>query len=207
MSLRKKESDTKGIKAILIFEIIGKPPEHLVQALEELIKKIDEEGGISVKEKKINEPVPMQENKEFYTTFAEVEVESESIMHLASLMFRYMPAHVEVIEPELIVLANNGWTEILSELTRRLHGYDEVARVLQLQNAQMQNKLRELLPEEKSDKEEKKKINEEYKSAAIEAGNKMEKARAREEKHSTKLTSPKQEKNNRKEYTQQSRGH
>ena len=64
-------------------------------------------------------------------------------------MFKYMPAHVEVVEPELIALTNNGWTDILSELTRRLHGYDEVARVIQIQNSQMQKKLEELLPKEK----------------------------------------------------------
>jgi hypothetical protein len=63
-----------------------------------------------------------------------------------------MPAHIEVIEPELIALTNNGWTDILSELTRRLHAYEEVARMLQLQNAQMQKKLNELMPEKKQDK-------------------------------------------------------
>ena len=66
-----------------------------------------------------------------------------------------MPAHVEVVEPELIALTNNGWTDILSELTRRLHGYEEVARVLQFQNSEMQKKLKELLPENK-DQEKKK---------------------------------------------------
>jgi len=67
-----------------------------------------------------------------------------------------MPAHIEIIEPELIVLANHGWNDILNELTRRLHGYDEVARVLQFQNAQMQQKLKELMPEKKEEEKESK---------------------------------------------------
>ena len=99
-------------------------------------------------DKKINEPILMKDNKDFYTTFAEIELEVEDILYLAILMFKYMPAHVEVIEPELIALTNNGWTDILSELTRRLHGYEEVARVIQMQNAQMQKKLKELMPQE-----------------------------------------------------------
>jgi len=73
-------------------------------------------------------------------------------------MFKYMPAHIEVISPELIALTNNGWGEILSELTRRLHGYDEVARVLRFQNAQMQEKLGKLMPEEKDEKEPEKSV-------------------------------------------------
>ena len=149
MSSDKKSMETKGIKATIILEIIGKPPEHLVETLEELAKNIDEEKGVNVIGKKINEPILMKDSKEFYTTFAEIDIEVEDILYLVIVMFKYMPAHVEVVEPELIALTNNGWTDILSELTRRLHGYDEVARVIQIQNSQMQKKLEELLPKEK----------------------------------------------------------
>ena len=160
--MNKEIKETKGIKSSIILEIIGRPPEHLIETLESIIKQIDGEKGISVISKKINEPVFMKDSKEFYTTFAEVEIEVEDILYLAVVMFKYMPAHVEVIEPELIALTNNGWTDILSELTRRLHGYDEIARMLQVQNSQMQKKMRELLPEknkipgQKSKKAEKK---------------------------------------------------
>jgi len=157
MSSSEKEKETKGIRAVLVLEMIGKPPEHMTETLKELIKKIDEEKGVEVLEKKINEPVLIKDQKEFYTTFAEIEVEVEQILHLAVLMFKYMPAHIEIIEPELIVLSNNGWSEILSELVRRLHSYDEIARVLQFQNAQMQEKLKELMPEKKEEKAKKEK--------------------------------------------------
>ena len=86
----------------------------------------------------------VKDKKDLYTTFAEIEVEVEEILYLAILMFKYMPAHVEVVEPELIALTNHGWGDILSELTRRLHGYDEVAKVLQFQNSEMKKKLEEL---------------------------------------------------------------
>lgn len=148
-----KDNETKGIQAMLIFEIIGRPAENLIKTLEDIIKQIDEEKGVEVKSKEIKEPVLMKDQKDFFTTFAEVEVEVEEVLYLALLMFKYMPAHIEVISPELIALTNNGWGEILSELTRRLHGYDEVARVLRFQNAQMQEKLGKLIPEEKDEKE------------------------------------------------------
>jgi len=157
MSSSKKDMETKGIKVMLVLEMIGRPPEHMIKTLEDIIKKIDEEKGVEVKEKKINEPVLIKEQKDFYTTFAEIEVEVEEILYLAILLFKYMPAHIEIIEPELIVLTNHGWNDILNELTRRLHGYDEVARVLQFQNAQMQKKLGELMPEKKEEEKEKKK--------------------------------------------------
>jgi len=134
---------TKGIKVIFILEIIGKPKEHLVATLEKLIENMNKEKGIKILEKKIKEPIEMKNNKDFFTTFAEIEIEAEEILQIAILMFKYMPSNIEIIEPELIALSNNGWNELLNELTRRLHAYDEVARVLQMQTAKLQRELKE----------------------------------------------------------------
>ena len=144
-----KDSETKGIKAILILEMIGRPPKHMIETLEGIIKQIDEEKGVEIREKKISEPVLIKDQKDFYTSFAEIEIEVEEILTLAILMFKYMPAHIEITSPELIALTNNGWNDILNELTRRLHGYDEIARVLQVENAKMQKKLGELSEKKK----------------------------------------------------------
>lgn len=140
-------SDKEGIRAIMIIEVIGKPPEHLTETLNNLIQQIDEEKGVSVKDKKLNEPVLMKDQKDFYISFAEIEVGVEEIMHLTMLMFKYMPAHIEIISPELIALTNNGWNEILNEITRRLHGYDEVAKIIQVEKNILEKKLREALGE------------------------------------------------------------
>jgi len=148
------DDETKGIGAMLIIEVIGKPPEHLTETLNKIIEKIGEENNVEVVSKKIKEPVLMKDQKDFYTSFAEVEIKVEEIVILAGLMFKYMPAHVEIISPELIALTNNGWTEILSELIRRLHGYDEVARILQVEKGVLEKKLKELLPKKEEDKEE-----------------------------------------------------
>lgn len=143
MSLN-KEKDTKGIKAALIIEMLGKPKEHLTDSLNKIIEQIDKEKGVEVYEKKVYEPKEIENQKGFYTCFADIQVEVEEIRYLVVLMFKYMPANVEIIEPELIALTNNGWSDIINELTRRLHGYDEIARVLQLQNHQLRGKLKEL---------------------------------------------------------------
>lgn len=146
--------ETKKIEASLIFEVIGKPPEHLTEALNEIIKNIGEEKGIKIKNQKVNEPVLMKDQKEFYTSFAEIEIEADEIFQIVILMFKYMPAHVEIISPEKISATNNEWGEIITEIARRLHGYDEVARIVQTEKKVLENKLREVM-EMKKDKEEK----------------------------------------------------
>jgi len=149
--------ETKNIKSTFIIEVAGKPPEHLTDSLKKLIDKLKQEKGISVKNQKINKPVLMKDQKDFYTNFAEIELEVGDVLTLLSLIFRYMPAHVEINYPENIRMTNDGLTIILNELTRRLHGYDEIARVIQIEKKILENKLRAILEEKNKDKKEKKK--------------------------------------------------
>ena len=146
-------SDKLNINAVIILEIIGRPPEHLVESLKELIEGIEKEKGVVVKSKQIKEPIVMKEQKDFYTTFAEVEIEVEEILYLAVLMFKYMPAHIEIISPEILALSNNGFNEILNELVRRLHGYDEIARIIQMEKGILEKKLKNLMGGKEKDKE------------------------------------------------------
>jgi hypothetical protein len=137
------DKETK-VNAVMIIEVLGRPPEHLKATLEDFAKKIAEEKGVKVVDKKIIEPSLVKDQKDLYTTFMEIEVEAESPMHLAGLVFRYMPAHVEVIQPENMILKNNAYGEILSEIVRRLHRYDDIVRVLNSQHIALQNKIKEI---------------------------------------------------------------
>ena len=144
MNLNNKD-ETKNLTAIMILEIIGRPPEHLTKTLNDIIEQIDKEPRVVVKEKKIVEPQLIKDEKNFYTSFAEIEVETEGILDLVVLCFKYMPANIEVVNPELIAVTNNSWSDILSEVVRKLHGYDEIARILQNEKIILEAKLKEVL--------------------------------------------------------------
>jgi len=162
----------KKINATLIIEVLGRPPEHLIATLEDISKRIGEEKGVKVIERTVNPPILMRQKaeplatsstkiqskdqQEFYTSFAEINVEVEEILYLVILMFKYMPANVEIISPQNISLPNSGFNDILNELTRRLHGYEEIARILQTEKKILENKLRVVLEKEtpKEDKED-----------------------------------------------------
>lgn len=132
------------VNAILILDIVGRPPEHLVETLKKLIEEMEKEKGVAVISKQIKEPALIKDQKDFYTTFAEIEVEVEDILGLAILMFKYMPAHIEILSPEILALSNNGFSDILNELVRRLHGYDEIARVMQIEHQNLIGRIKEL---------------------------------------------------------------
>ena len=132
------------IKATLIFQAIGRPPEHLKKAVEEIVDKIKSEKGTVLESGEVKSPEELKEQPGLYSTFAEVEVEVEEPAYLMMLVFKYAPAHVEITYPEKIEVTNNDFGEMLSEVARKIHQYDEVARVLQMQRQQLEQKVSEL---------------------------------------------------------------
>jgi len=152
------------IQALVVLEILGKPADHVTETLKKIIDEIGEEKGVEIKEKKVNEPVPLKNKREFFTNFAEIEVELDSIRQLVLLMFKYMPAHINILSPENLLVTNNDLEELLNELVRRLHGYDEVTRIVQLEKKLLERKLKSLLDKEKvSEKTEESKDKEDKK--------------------------------------------
>jgi len=149
--------EKKKVNAIMVLEVIGRPPEYLIETLNSLIKAMGEEKGVVIKETKIREPIEMKEKNDFYSSFAEIEVEVEEILYLAILMFKYMPAHVEIISPQNLTLSNAGFNDIFNELVRRLHGYEEIARILQTEKMILENQLKTIVGEEKKEIKEDKK--------------------------------------------------
>lgn len=166
------KDEKQKINALMILEIIGKPQNYLVETLDKIIKLMENEPGLVIKNKSIKEPkkieensgvakptkegVKIEEHNDFYVSFAEIEVEVDTLMNFLSLMFKYMPAHVEIFDPSNFTFTNLDLKEIVNDLIRRLHSYDEVARVLQVEKAILESKLRAIMePKE----EEKKRLN------------------------------------------------
>jgi hypothetical protein len=143
------EETTKKIHSILIIEIMGTPKEYLKESLEKILQGITQEKGVKVVESKINEAVEVKDKKDFFTSFMEVEVETIDSFTLAVLMFKYMPAHIEVLYPENLILTNHSFNEILNELVRRLHGYDNLARIFQYEKAKMSEEIEKLREKKK----------------------------------------------------------
>jgi len=132
------------VNAVFVLDIIGKPKEYLLESLEKVVRNIEREKGVSIVSKEIKDPVQMKDQKEFYSTFAEVEVEVEEISTLFVLMFKYMPAHIEILSPSMLGMTNNILNEVLNDTVRRLHSYDELSRVMQVEKQILIKKIEEL---------------------------------------------------------------
>ncbi len=140
------------IKARIILEMLGRPKEHLVDTMQKLVEALAKEKGIVVSQKEVHEPRKMEdknnsempEDKQLFTTFAEVDIEVADIVVLMGIVFRYMPSHVEIVSPETLVLENFSLNTIINELANRLHYYDSVAKSAIMNNNLLAAKIKDI---------------------------------------------------------------
>ncbi len=138
------------IRTLFIFEILGKPAEHIKKSLEELVGKIDAQDGIEVVRKKIHEPKKAESkdkdgkiivSPDLYSTFAEVEIVTENIQLILTIVLNMLPAHVEIIEPSEYTFKNFELSSLLSDLTVKIHRYDEMAKIMMIDRKNLLRKL------------------------------------------------------------------
>ena len=118
----------------VILEIVGSPKEHVVDTLNKIIEKLEKEDGVNIVDKHIEGVKPM---KEFFSAFADLELEVRDNTKLLGLCFDYMPSSVEIIEPNKLNLDMSDMTNILNDLLARLHKYDMIVRNIHAQNIVM----------------------------------------------------------------------
>ncbi|MAG02007.1 hypothetical protein CMI42_01610 [Candidatus Pacearchaeota archaeon] len=137
------------IKALFIFEILGRPKEHIKISLEQLIDRIGENKGVEIVNGKVHEPHLLDKDKnpsdkEIFSTFAEVEMEVDNLSLLFAIILNTLPSNIEILEPSELRLKNFDLTAVLSDLAVKLHKYDEIAKGMAMEKSQMLNIMREM---------------------------------------------------------------
>ncbi len=131
------------IKAAIIFEMLGRPPEYLKEALSEFLDKVSKEEDIEIVSRKIHEPKKIEGSQDIFTTFAETEMKFKNLMALFKVIFLCLPSHIEVISPQELTIKNFDFNLLANELTRKLHQYDEIAKRLSIEREILLKQLKE----------------------------------------------------------------
>lgn len=149
---------TKEIKINMILQAIGKPKDYLKKALEEHVSKIELVNDVKVLTKNVFEAREIEEKKDIYSCFAEVEILVPSFQRVLELIFDFMPSSIEIIEPGKIEMDSYEATTFANNLAGRLHRYDEIAKLAQFKIRELSNQLAFFQEnKEKIEKENKKK--------------------------------------------------
>ena len=156
-----KEKIEKGhIHAVIIIEILGRPPEYVEESLNKIIETIGKESGVEIINKKIYPPKAVEKQEDLFSSFSEIELLAENFKKLLDIIFTYLPSSIEVIAPEEMRIKLNDVNAFVNDLTARLHRYDALAKTMIMQNAAMKSQFQKLMqqqqqkPEEVSEKKE-----------------------------------------------------
>jgi len=136
-----------NIRAVFIFEIMGRPAEYIVNAMNVFIDRLGTLEGIQIMNRKVHAPKLIEEGKDLFTTFAEVEMILDNLDLLFTVMFNMFPAHIEIIEPDELVISNSEFGASLSNLALRLHKYEEVTKALTGEREILLKRLKEIDPD------------------------------------------------------------
>lgn len=125
------------VRAIMIVEMAGRPATHLTEKLEEHVGILNKVSDIKVHSIKVFEPKEIEATEtnglkgqeKMFTAFAECDFEAPSFARLSETMFDFMPSSVEVIDGD-VKLNMAEATDLLNNISGRMHRYDEVAKVV-----------------------------------------------------------------------------
>ena len=143
-----------NIKALFIFEILGKPPEHIKNALGEFIDKLGEQKGIEILRKEVHEPKPVEKEgmEGMFSSFAEVELIADNLSLIFDITLNMLPSHVEILAPRELTFKNFDLSSVVSNLAVKIHRYDEIAKAVIMErntlikrNEELQGKINELV--------------------------------------------------------------
>ncbi len=115
-----------------VIEVLGKPKEHVEKALGNYIENLNQDERYSPKNVDLAEAKEQKES-DYWSTFAEVEIEAKNSEDLISFCFEYMPSMIEIIEPQGFPFDNTKMSVFLNDLQAKLHQVDMVAKQMKME--------------------------------------------------------------------------
>jgi len=121
-----------------IIEVVGFPKDHVEETTKKIIDNIEkEEKDIRLINAQIADA---KESKGMFSTFAEIEVDVKDFEALIHFCFFYMPASVEIIEPDKFNIPQTELTNLLNDLLAKLHQNDIIVQKLLIENRVLKSK-------------------------------------------------------------------
>jgi hypothetical protein len=148
------------IRAILIFEVLGRPKEYIEEVMKKFLETMSERKEVELISKQILEPKKVENAKDVYTIVAETEFYFKDIETLLGFMLDTMPASIEIIEPTQLTFDLPRINAFMNDYLTKLHQYDDVYKKLKLEREilirkliELENLLKKVKGKEKSQKE------------------------------------------------------
>ena len=131
MAEAEKQGEHAHIRCRTIIEVLGKPKEHVENAIKEYIEHIKEDSELVVLNEDYSET---KEQGNLWSRFVELDLVIKGTKKLISFCFEYMPSSIEVLKPEHLIMANAELSNFLNDLQARLHNVDMIVKQQKSEN-------------------------------------------------------------------------
>lgn len=119
------------IRCRTIIEVLGKPKEHVENAIREYIMHIKQDSELVVLNEEYSDA---SEQGNLWSKFVELDIVIKGTKKLIAFCFEYMPSSLEILKPEHLVMTNPELSSFLNDLQARLHDVDMVVKRLKAEN-------------------------------------------------------------------------
>ena len=131
MNESEKQGEHAHIRSRTIIEVLGKPKEHVENAIKEYIEHIKEDSELVVLNEDYSEAI---EQGKLWSKFVEMDLVIKGTKKLISFCFEYMPSSLEVLKPEHLIMTNAELSNFLNDLQARLHNVDMIVKQQKAEN-------------------------------------------------------------------------
>ena len=131
MAEAEKQGEHTHIRCRIIIEVLGKPKEHVENALKEYIEHIKQDSELVILNEDYSE---IKEQGKLWGKFVELDLVIKGTKKLISFCFEYMPSSIEVVKPEHLIMTNPELSNFLNDLQARLHSVDMIVKQMKAEN-------------------------------------------------------------------------
>ena len=117
--------------------IVGRPEKLVLEILQSLAEKI--ENNFKVSKKKILNPEPMSKN--LFSGFLEVELELKGFQETVEFMLDYVPVTIEILENKDVTTPLGEFQSGMTDLITRIQEYEEGIKGLRAANTLFKKQL------------------------------------------------------------------
>ena len=127
----------------VIIEILGAPKEHVENTMKMVIEELEKRKEVKILKKDFAEAETVKDEKlkNFWSSFVEVDLESEDIESLIGICFDFMPSSVEIIEPSDFRLNSRQVDDVLNDLLEKLHKFSMAMRNIHAENVLLKKRI------------------------------------------------------------------
>ncbi len=114
------------VRCIVIFEIVGKPKQHIEETMRAYMENIKQDARIAMLAEEYAETEEHEDG--LFSTFCEAEMLVQNLEVLTWLSINFSPASIEVLEPPKVSVKANDLTSWYNDLLSKLHEVSTVLR-------------------------------------------------------------------------------